>query len=182
MADLLSRNLYTNLRFLWWSKSLFPYTLDGQIFLEKQHKAEGKLKGKIWHPTLSKEHQEISFFSCESVDSQNCWWIRMTFLLLGSVSCPWDGLSEGGWQICGKSQKLEAVIMVMFLVLSEVISFRGSCLYPIFWKRKLKCQEVIWNTDDRTVECRDSENEDLMFEFSHALSGTLDLYNRDNPT
>lgn len=37
------------------------------------------------------------------------------FLLLGSVSCPWDGLSEGGWQICGKSQKLEAVIMVMFL-------------------------------------------------------------------
>ena len=47
MADLLSRNLYTNLRFLWWSKSLFPYTLDGQIFLEKQHKAEGKLKGKI---------------------------------------------------------------------------------------------------------------------------------------
>ncbi|KAI4553079.1 hypothetical protein MJT46_016373 [Ovis ammon polii x Ovis aries] len=33
------------------------------------------------------------------------------FLLLGSVSCPWDGLSEGGWQICGKSQKLEAIIM-----------------------------------------------------------------------
>ena len=182
MADLLSRNLYTNLRFRWWSKSLFPYTLDGQIFLEKQHKAEGKLKGKIWHPTLSKEHQEISFFSCESVDSQNCWWIRMTF-------CCWDRCPVPGMgclKVDGKSvvnlKNWKLLLWWCFWVLSEVISFRGSCLYPIFWKRKLKCQEVIWNTDDRTVECRDSENEDLMFEFSHALSGTLDLYNRDNPT
>lgn len=27
-------------------RSLFPYTLDGQIFLEKQHKTESKLKGE----------------------------------------------------------------------------------------------------------------------------------------
>lgn len=46
MADLLSRNFCTNLRFLWWSKSLFPYALDGQIFLEKQHKTKSKLKGE----------------------------------------------------------------------------------------------------------------------------------------
>lgn len=46
MAALLSRNFCTDLRFLWWSKSLFPYTLDGQIFLEKQHKTKSKLNGE----------------------------------------------------------------------------------------------------------------------------------------
>lgn len=167
MADLLSRNLYTNLYVSFGGR--WPFTPWMDRFSEKQHKAEGMLKERSDIQRCPKNIRKYLFswicgFS-ELLVNQNDFLLLISVLSLGWAVWRWMAnlvVNLKNWSYYYGDVS----------VLSDVISFRGSCLYPIFWKRKLKCQEVIWNTDDRNVECRDSENKDLMFEFSHALSGT----------